>query len=218
MRRFKVTPMVISVVYPGIDHARFFPQKKADIQAFKKRSGIKNKYILFVGTFEPRKNLTTLIKAYVGLPDKLRSQYTLVLAGSRGWKNFLADRLLAKYEGEDIVDLGFVSDQDLPTVYSGASIFVFPSVFEGFGMPVIEAMACGTPVIAAKNSSLVEACGKAGLLFKTKDSADLRKKMTKVLSSANTRKSMRSKGIKHAKQFSWKNSAAELEKVFSKYE
>lgn len=162
MERLGINPPKISVVYPAAD-PEFQPVVDADcLAAVKSRYGIDGDYLLFVGTLHPRKNVARLIEAYVKLKERDKIP-RLVLAGKMGWLTKEALRPLEKAR-EGIILTGFVPEDDLPALLSGATAFVLPSLFEGFGLPVLEAMACGTPVVVANTSSLPEVVGDAGVL------------------------------------------------------
>ena len=131
----------------------FIETSSQQLTAVKEKYGINpaKQYIYFIGTFEPRKNLKTLIEAYTLLPQKIKDSYSLILAGGKGWNNESTQQILdaAIKAGNDIKNLGFIDQEDSPALFQGASLFVMPSLYEGFGMPILEAMASGTPVIAS---------------------------------------------------------------------
>jgi len=147
-----------------------------------------------VATLEPRKNILRLIKAFVSLN---LADYQLVLAGKPGWGS------LSLPQADNIIYPGFISDRDLPTLYSGADFFVYPSLYEGFGLPVLEAMACGTPVITSNISSLPEIVGQAGLLINPKSQTELETAILKLVKTPNLCRQYSKKGIVKARQFNW---------------
>ena len=216
---YKVPEDKVSVVTPAVDHTVFYPRDYHSIDVIRKKYNIKDKYILSVCTLEPRKNLLGVLDAYEMLPDKIKSGFTLVLAGGKGWLDEELDtkikNLSSKY---DIVRTGYVPDEDLPILYSGASVFVFPSFYEGFGMPVLEAMACGTPVITSNNSSLPEVVDNAGIMIDAKDSTKLAKDIDRVLTDTKLAKELRDKGIAQARKFSWDKSAKKMLKILKDIE
>jgi len=167
------------------------------------------KYILSVGTVEPRKNIVSLIKAFKILKDKHRIDSKLVIAGCRGWKtsDLLSEYRKLNFNSNEIVFLGFVSDDDMPKLYSGAEIFVFPSLYEGFGLPVLEAMSCGCPVITSNVSSLPEVVGNAGISIDTNNEKILAYKMDALLNDSNKRTQLSVRGLERTKLFSWERSA-----------
>jgi glycosyltransferase involved in cell wall biosynthesis len=134
----------------------------------------------------------------------------LVLAGGKGWLDREIHAELESLRHLDIIATGYVPDEDLPALYGGASLFVYPSFYEGFGMPPLEAMACGTPVIAADNSSLPEVVADAGILVDAHDSGELARQIEKVLGDPDLAGDLRRKGIERAKAFTWEESAKRL--------
>jgi glycosyltransferase involved in cell wall biosynthesis len=155
----------IDLALPGVD-PRFRPLPPSEVEAWRERMGLPRRFLLFVGTLEPRKNLSVLLRAYAALPAADHEAVHLVLAGGKGWLDEYTEllRLIDRHGLTSTVHLpGFVADDDLVWWYNAAEAFVYPSVFEGWGMPVTEAMACGKPVIVSDVSSLPEAAGDAGL-------------------------------------------------------
>lgn len=144
---------------------------KGELDKVREKYGIGGKYILFLGNFEPRKNLRSLIEAYRALPERLRKEYGLILAGGKGWKSEETQKTLddAVSAGENIKHIGYVDSDDRPALYQSASLFVFPSAYEGFGIPVLEAMASGCPVVCADIPVLHEAGGDAALYTDASD-------------------------------------------------
>lgn len=176
----------------------------------------KKKYILFVGTLEPRKNIEILVRAYQ--ESKLvREKFDLVLAGARGWMDDHLQALLAQDDlMSDIKILGYVPQGDLPWLYSQASLFAFPSLYEGFGLPVIEAMNMGVPVICSNASSLPEVGGDAVEYFNPFDAEELKEKLNLVLFDKGKKEQMKEAGMKQARNFSWEKTAFETINVFKK--
>ncbi len=154
----------VDIVFPIIEMREFYKRSEQEIKQVKARYGIFDSYILFVGNLEPRKNLTTLLDAYKKLPESVQKKYALLLVGAKGWND---DEIHTKIQqmrmdGLRIIQpVDYVTDEDLPAIVSGASCFTYVSVYEGFGIPPVEALACGTPVVTSDNSSLPEACGKS---------------------------------------------------------
>lgn len=201
----------ISIIFPAVNHTEYNPRPKQEIDAVKKKLGIKGPYILSVCTLEPRKNLIGVLQAFESLPEDIKQKYTLVLAGGKGW---LGDELEKKYEElskkYSILKTGYVDDADLPPLYSGAAVFVYPAFYEGFGMPPLEAMACGVPVITGDNSSLPEVVGKAAITLRADDIPALAENIEKVLGDKTLAKSLSQKGLVQAQKFSWEKSAKDL--------
>lgn len=190
----------VVVVYPGIKDM----DKKVKIN-IRSKYNIKEDYILFVGTLQPRKNLTNLIEAFSEVRDK---NINLVIVGKKGW---MFEEILAapkKYGvSERVRFIDNVSDEDLPEFYSNALCFVLPSLYEGFGLPILEAMQNGCPVITSKVSSLPEAGGDAALYINPHDSSDITDKLDRVLSDGELREDMVKKGFEQVKKFSWEHTA-----------
>jgi glycosyltransferase involved in cell wall biosynthesis len=183
----------------------------------------KRKYFLFVGTIEPRKNLQTLVRVYASLAPSITSEYDLVLAGSLGWKyHSLLDQIAALPESlkGHIKLLGYYPGKDLPTLMKKAAIFVYPSLYEGFGLPVLEAMAAGTPVIASSQGSLPEIVGgqgKAGVLVEPHAPAQLAEVMEKLIRDDAWRAEMSAAGIEQARRFSWDRTAQMTLALYEKF-
>lgn len=189
-------------------------RKKAD-QIISRYFNPETKYILSVGTLEPRKNLVRLISAYSLLPYKLKQQYQLVLVGGSGWNNKILRQTIDNLNLKDKVILpGFVLDEDLPYIYNKASIFVYPSLYEGFGLPPLEAMASGAPVIASNISSLPEVLGHAGLLVNSEKEEEIARAIQKILVQPKLAEKLSKQGLLQAKKFSWAKTAQETLEVF----
>ena len=210
INQYKVNPAKIEIVNPAINHAVHRPASKQSIDRVKTKYGIKGQYILYTGTLEPRKNIVGILEGYSALPKNILSSYTLVLAGGKGWLDEEIEEKLTELKELNIIRTGYVADEDLPALYSGATVFVYPSFYEGFGMPPLEAMACGTPVITSNNSSLPEVVGEAGIMIDAKDTGALTKSIEKVIGSKKLQNEMVKKGIKQAIKFSWEESAKKL--------
>lgn len=166
-------------------------------------------YVLYVGTLEPRKNITTLLKAYSYLPDALKKQYPLVLAGGIGWLMEGLDEEIRRLGiSQSIIKTGYIPREDLPSLYSGANIFVYPSLYEGFGLPPLEAMACGTPVITSNIASLSEVVGEAGIQIYPNDVKKLAEVMEDLLTNPGRRHHLSQKGIERARLFTWEKCAS----------
>jgi glycosyltransferase involved in cell wall biosynthesis len=176
---------------------------------------IAGQYILAVGTLEPRKNLTTAIRAYTQLPEAIRNEIPFVVAGMKGWRTEGLDReVAALIDKGQIRLLGFVADEALPALYSGARVFVYPSLYEGFGLPPLEAMACGAPVIVSNRSSLPEVVGDAGLQVDALDVDGLAEAMLSVIENDELRTSLGKRGIERASTFSWQHCAEQTLGVY----
>jgi glycosyltransferase involved in cell wall biosynthesis len=197
-------PKDVVVTYPGIKKSEN-KIKELDMNDLKKKFGINASYILFVGTLQPRKNITKLIEAFSKIN---KNNIQLVIVGKKGW--LYEDILEApkKFGVEDKVRfLDFVENEDLFYLYKNALCFVLPSLYEGFGLPVLEAMKYGCPVLASNVSSLPEAGGDAAVYFNPMDVDDIKEKIDKVISDEKLREEMRKKGFKQVKKFSWEKTA-----------
>jgi len=209
---FKVDPSNIEVIYPAVDHSLFKKTSEEKIKDIKKKYNLVKSYILYTGTLEPRKNIVGILKAYEKLPADLKKSHSLVLAGGRGWNDDEIQKEIARLRtaGESIICTGYIVDADLPGLYSGASVFVFPSHYEGFGIPPVEAMACGVPVITSDNSSLPEAVGTAAITIKDTDTIALSSQIEEVLINRKLAERMQRDGLAQAKKFNWEDSARKL--------
>ncbi|MBI3811892.1 MAG: glycosyltransferase family 4 protein [Nitrospirae bacterium] len=174
-------------------------------------------YILCLGTLEPRKNITAVLQAYAMLPKRIQLKYPLVLAGGKGWlMDNLEDEIRRLGIASTTVLTGYVPREHLPALYSGAAVFVYPSLYEGFGLPPLEAMACGTPVITSNVSSLPEVVGDAGIMVDPYDVKRLRDEIKRVLEDSSLRASLGERGVARAKQFTWENCARQTLDVYKR--
>lgn len=217
VRLLGVPESKISVIYEAA-HPLFTPvTNEQTLDRVRTKYNLINDFILFVGTIEPRKNLPNLLRAFKRLRDNYKSQAVLAIAGNRGWLADEVDTVLDELKlGDAVRFLGGVPNEELVYLYNAAKVFVFPSIYEGFGLPPLEAMACGTPVIVSKVSSLPEVVGDAALLINPEDVEELTVNMWRVLSDNNLRAEMRAKGLKRAAKFSWERAARETLKVYDK--
>lgn len=182
---------------------------------FKPKTPKREKFILTVGTLEPRKNLITIIKAYNQLPQKLQLEYSLKIVGAKGWNDLEIQAIIAQNaNNKQIKTIGHINDEQLVKLYNTASLFVYIPFFEGFGLPVVEAMACGTPVITSQVSSLPEVGGNASVYLKDpSDVAGLKSLINKLLSNPNRLKVLEKKSLAQARKFSWSQTARNTHKV-----
>lgn len=200
----------ILLIYCGISDS-FHTQNygASEIKRIKDKYKLPSNYILSLSTLEPRKNLKLLVDAYSELYNNNNIDYELVLAGRKGWK---MDNFLNGYSKTIVSHIhftGFIDDEDLPLVYSLADLFVFPSKYEGFGIPPLESMACGTPVISSDSSSMPEVLGDAAVYFKSEDKESLKVKIEEFLRNPINTCSI-CKGKERAKEFSWIEQANKL--------
>ena len=169
-------------------------------------------YVLGVGTLEPRKNLVRLIEAWAALPRTVRGDHVLALVGPTGW-DVDATLAAAHARPDDVRLLGFVSDEELAAMYAGATAFAYPSTYEGFGLPVLEAMAAGAPVVTSSVSSLPEVAGEAAVLVDPYDVRAIRDALAAVLADPAQREALRARGRERAAAFSWERTARETRRV-----
>lgn len=205
IKHLGVSPGKVSVIHIGVDEAYRRVEDPAVLKRVRVRHGIKGEYILYVGTHHPRKNLVRLIHAFSMLKSK---GCQLVITGK------MEERRKDVYEAplslgikDRVIFTGIAPEEDLPALYTMASLFVFPSLYEGFGLPPLEAFACGTPVVSSNVTSLPEVVGDAAITIDPLDVDELARSIDKVLSSAELRSELREKGLKRAKLFNWKETA-----------
>jgi glycosyltransferase involved in cell wall biosynthesis len=186
----------------------------ARLEAVRGRYSLPERFVLSVGSLEPGKNRMTLLKAFAELRRRGVVQ-KLVVAGQRAWR-FDADLGLAEELGlkDQVIFTGYVAAEDMPALYNAADLFVFPSLYEGFGLPVVEAMACGVPVVASNVSSIPEVAGDAALLVDPRDNSALCDAMERALKDGELRSSLRQRGLEQAATFSWEKAARETLEVY----
>ncbi len=199
----------IKIVRHGVD-AHFRPYEQAvAARHIAQKYGSSENYILFVGTIEPRKNLAILIEAIGVLKGQGKLAHQLVVAGAKGWgKSRIAESILKwKLTESDLKFLGFIPEEDLPLLYSGAAVFVFPSVYEGFGLPLLEAMACGVAIVASNTSSIPEVVEDAALLVSPTDSEAMAAGILRLLNDTQLRAALIERGLRRAQGFTWEAAA-----------
>lgn len=216
LTRFYAVPAErITVVFPGVDVAYQPVEDEAVLADFRRRLSLPEEFILFVGTLEPRKNLLTLLQAYAEFKRRSNSDYKLVLGGGKGW---LHQPIFAAVEElglqNDVMFPGFIPEVDLPLWYSAADVFAYPSLYEGFGLPPLEAMACGTPVIVSNVSSLPEVVGDAAVLVDPRLPDDWADALSLLCQDGDLRADLASRGLERAQQFSWTRMARETIQVY----
>ncbi len=203
----------VTVVYEAAD-PQFVPQPTPRVERARARYGLPPRYLLAVGTLEPRKNLARLLTAFEALHAEGLTD-ALVLVGRRGWLLDDFDTRLAQSPARPAVLFpGYIPDDDLPALYAGAQALAFPSLYEGFGLPVLEAMACGTPVAASQASSIPEIGGDAALYFDPRDVDALTATLRRLLREADLCADLRARGLAQATRFSWARAARETERVY----
>lgn len=195
----------IKVIYQGVDHERFSPSLNHDrLRAVRNFYGLPGEFILFLATIEPRKNLLRLLKAW----ENLEMDIPLVIAGKPGWKYHELFRVAAKSKKRSRLQfLGFVPEEDKPYIMKLATLFAFPSLYEGFGLPVLESMAVGTPVLTSSVTSLPEVAGDAGILVNPYNTDEITYGLSEALKSEYLRDQMSKRGLELAGNFTWANTA-----------
>jgi glycosyltransferase involved in cell wall biosynthesis len=205
VRYLQVEQERVSVIPMGCD-ARFQPvEEPIRAAALRRRYDLPRRYILFVGTLEPRKNVKTLLQAFAQVIAEMpQDDLALVITGGNGWgrEDYVAIVNALKIQ-DRVCFTGFVEDDHLPDLYRGALLFVYPSLYEGFGLPVLEAMACGTPAITSNRTSLPEVAGDAALLVDPTRPEALAEAMTSIMSDGELRQRLRAKGLARARAFTW---------------
>jgi glycosyltransferase involved in cell wall biosynthesis len=203
LRLYRLDPGKIEVIPEGVD-ARFRPEVDDTIvSAVRRRYDLPERFILCISTIEPRKNLTTLLEAYAALRHD-HPDVRLVIVGGKGWlfERFFERLRSLGLEGE-VVLTGYVPDEDVPALLNAAELFAFPSEFEGFGLPPLEAMACGVPVVCSNAASLPEVVGEAGVLLPPRDVAAWVEALGRLLDDAQLREDLRARGLERASRFTW---------------
>jgi alpha-1,3-rhamnosyl/mannosyltransferase len=203
----------ICVVYPAIDSEVFCPQDSASVEAVKRRFGIQRPYLFYTGNHEPRKNLDRLVHAFRRLPN--RRNFQLILGGRIGLRRQeFYDSIADLVASGEVVLTGEILESDLPALYAGAELFVFPSEYEGFGLPPLEAMATGVPVACSGATSLPEVVGDAAVLFDPGSTGEITAAMNRVLSSKQLGSELREKGFARVRQFSWSMAAQQIMGIY----
>jgi glycosyltransferase involved in cell wall biosynthesis len=205
---FKIPRDRLPVVYHGVGE-EFRPAPKGQAREWmRRRYNIDSPYLLFVGQLKARKNIVRMIHAFAELRREWKPDLKLVLAGRRIWTSGGIDEAIREHRLQNhVVELGHLDLQDLPAVYAGAEVFLFPTLWEGFGIPVVEAMACGTPVVTSNLSCLPEVAGDAAVLVNPYSIEDIAAGVHRFLSDTTLQAAFRTKGLERAKQFTWKRSA-----------
>jgi len=215
VKLFPSTKEKVYVTHLGYDKV-FKPISKSEVQSHLEKYKLSPGYVLYVGTLEPRKNIETILKAYARIDFEIQKSHPLVIAGKKGWKY---ENIFKTYNElklkEKVKFLDYLDFSDLPALYNGASVFVFPSFYEGFGLPPLESMACGTPVITSNISSLPEVVGNAGILVEPLDIDNIAQNIEKILTDLSFRQQLSDSAIKQASKFSWQKTAEETLKILT---
>lgn len=209
---YGIDPARVTVAYPCVDRKLFYRRSEEDIKAVKAKHNIfDEQYIFFISNIEPRKNVSKLVDAYLALPREITKKCALVIVGGGGWNNeeILAKIQKAKEDGYHIIRPNyFVHDEDVPALLSGAVCHAFPSIYEGFGMPPLEALACGTPTVVGDIPSAHECAGDAGIYTNPDSVEDIRDKLLEAITMPEKRRAeLRAKGYEQVAKFSWRKSA-----------
>lgn len=204
----KIDESKIKVVYEGVDLKFQIINDRVELDNVRQKYKLPDKFILYLGTLEPRKNIESIIEAY----GKLNTDHYLVISGGTGWK---AQRIMALAQKNDKIKIiGYVAEEDKRGLYNLADLFVYPSYYEGFGLPLIEAMACGTPVIAGSNSSQVEVIKNGGLLVDPYNINEIAQAMSSLLIDQELRDEFIANGFKVASDYKWSKTAKETLEIF----
>ena len=216
LKYYDVSDSKISVVYCGGDFERFQPLKNYEfLDSTKKKYHIPGEYFLYLGTLEPRKNLVRLIQAYAQLLKEKQDVPYLVLAGGKGWMYEEIFHTVTELGLEEkIIFTGYVNDDDVPVLMSSAFAFCFPSLYEGFGMPVLEAMACGTPVLTSANSPMEEFAGDTVVLVDALKIDSIKNGLLQLIISKEFRESISQRGLLKAKEYTWEKAGKQLMQVY----
>lgn len=217
---FQGEPDKLRVVHPGVSPA-FRPADPDERRQIRDELGAPEGYLLYAGTLEPRKNVEGVLDAWLALRADDPATPPLVLAGGRGWRSGALLRKIERIraserreEGSDLLVLGRVDDAELARLYRGATVFVYPSFYEGFGLPVLEAMASGIPVVTSDRASLPEVAGDAALTVRPEDPGVLGGAVRHLLTHPGLAREMAEKGLERARMFRWESAAAQMEEVF----
>jgi glycosyltransferase involved in cell wall biosynthesis len=214
----------IRIAPPAInqDSYRMFHQQEKEtfvmqqIKIIRKKYQLPEKYIMYLGTVEPRKNVKAVFHAYSILPPRIRQEVKLVIAGGRGWQSSEIYQLPVNLKiEEDVIFTGYIDEEEKPYLYHSAEVFVFPSLYEGFGMPVLEALAAGAPVITSKFYSMPEAGGDAAYYIDPEDYEELAYAIEKIISDESKKDEMIIKGYQHSKGFTWEKSAEVIINIYN---
>ncbi|MDO9464749.1 MAG: glycosyltransferase family 1 protein [bacterium] len=215
LKFFGVQANNIVVVYPGVSDSFHVVNDTKLIGSIRQRYNLSEPFMLFVGTLEPRKNLVGLIEAYSKLRKTMDLKHKLVIVGRKGWDYHPIFRRVEELKlRQDILFLGYLPEEDLPFLYNCADLSVYPSIYEGFGLPPLEAMACGCPVVTSNTSSLPEVVGEAAVLVNPQDIDDIAWGIRQVLEDLERKRDLIRKGLRRSRLFSWSKAARETLAIF----
>lgn len=215
IRCMKFDPGKIRVVPLAVDENFASPKEKREILEVCAKYSIRRPFVFFLGNVEPRKNLPRLIRAFRRLRGERKIEHRLVIAGSRSWRYpELAESFRDSAVKESVQLIDYVHQSDLAALYQASELFIFPSLYEGFGLPILEAMACGVPVITSNVSSIPEVGGDAVCYINPYDEKEIARAIQEVLTNGTLWRELQEKGLKRVRQFSWRRTAEETRRVF----
>jgi glycosyltransferase involved in cell wall biosynthesis len=215
IENFQVDPSKISVVPNGVDQA-FQPASPERILQMRQELGIEDKpYVLCVSSLEPRKNLKALLQAWKCLPPQVQKEFQLVLAGAKGSSAVFGDAGISD-PPPGAIFTGYVAQDMLPVLYSGASVFAYPSLYEGFGLPPLEAMACGVPVLTSNTSSIPEVVGNSGVLVDPEDIDSIANGLLRLMTDESLRADLSARGLQRARLLSWDRTAEQTWQILER--
>jgi alpha-1,3-rhamnosyl/mannosyltransferase len=214
IRHLGLPPQRVTRTYNGI-RAGLRPLPEIEVELARTRLGLPPRYLLYVGTIEPRKNVLTLLRAYCSLPESFRRVYPLVLAGGWGWHvGEVAKYLDAEARHRGVLHLGYVPDEDLPWLYNGARALVYPSLYEGFGLPPVEMLACGGAVLASTAGAVAETVGGQAHLIEPLDLDGWRRALWRICADDDWWQELRTGAVEAARPYSWERCASETLRVY----
>ncbi|MGB3112594.1 MAG: glycosyltransferase family 1 protein [Candidatus Omnitrophota bacterium] len=214
--KFSPVPTKVKVIYPGRDES-FSPMDDKEKAFFRlrKKYGIEREFILYVGTIEKRKNVAGLAGAFLELKKEKNLPHLLVIVGMKGWESEKVFEMVEKSGlGKDVRFTSYIDRKDMNLFYNAAEVFVYPSLYEGFGLPVLEAFSCGTPTVTSFTTSCGEIAGDAALTVDPRDSAGMKKAIYRLLTDKTLREELRARALSRARLFSWDKAAEEFSGIF----